>query len=274
MSDNQLEQLITAVSHSSKYRHISPDLIRRIGERELTVRRSAKEAVKATKNKLHQIGGAYLDTKKIDYAKALQRLEEAASSPDQLQAACRELMCLHASTRERLPIIDTFYRQLFAELPPVNSVLDIASGLNPLSIPWMPLADNAVYYACDIYADMMVFLNDAISIFDVNAQMEVRDVIGNPPMQPVDLALILKTLPVLEMVDKTAVSHLLDTIQAKHMIITFPVRSLGGRSKGMIENYTTQFNAWIIGRNWEVKSIAFETELAFLVSTQKKAEFN
>ncbi len=262
----RLERLITAVSNSPKYRHISPDLIRRIGERELTVRRSAKEAVKATKNKLHQIGGAYLD-KKIDYAKALQRLEDAALSPDQLQAACRDLMCLHASTRERLPIIDTFYRQLFAELPPINSILDVASGLNPLSIPWMPLADNAVYYACDIYADMMAFLIDAMSLFGVDPQTEVRDVIGNPPTQPVDLALILKTLPVLEMVDKTAVSHLLDTIQAKHMIITFPVRSLGGRSKGMTENYTIQFNAWITGRNWEVKSIAFETELAFLVST-------
>ncbi|KAA3656864.1 MAG: 16S rRNA methyltransferase [Chloroflexi bacterium] len=265
MPDTQLEKLITAVSNSPKYRHISPDLIRRICERELVVRRSPKEAIKATKNKLHQIGGAYQDSK-IDYAKAIRRLEDAASSPDQLHATCRDLMRLHTSTRERLPIIDSFYQQIFAELPPINSVLDIASGLNPLAIPWMPLADNAVYYACDIYADMMAFLHDAMSILGVGGRAEVRDVVGNPPTQPVDLALILKTLPVLEMVDKTAVSRLLNTIQAKQLLITFPVRSLGGRSKGMIENYTTQFNTWATGRNWQVQTFTFESELAFLVS--------
>ena len=263
MSD-QLEKLITAVSISPKYRHLSPDLVRRIGERELSVRRSTKEAIKATKNKLHQIGGAYLDTK-IDYNKALQKLENADASTT--KSTCSDLMRLHASTRERLPIIDTFYEQIFAELPPISSVLDVASGLNPLAIPWMPLAENAIYHACDIYADMMQFLNDAIPKLGVAAHVEVRDVVGNPPDQPVDLALILKTLPVLEMVEKTAVSNLLDTIHARHLLITFPVRSLGGRSKGMIENYTAQFVGWVNGRNWEIKSLEFETELAFLVTT-------
>jgi len=267
MADIQLDSLITAVTNSPKYRYISPDLIRRIGERELSVRHSPKEAIKATKNKLHQIGGAYLDTK-IDYAKALRQLEDAAPSAILLQSACRDLMNLHASTRERLPIIDKFYDQIFAEMAPVRTVLDVASGLNPLAIPWMPLAENAVYYACDIYADMMNFLHDAMLVLGVEARTEVRDVVGSPPTQPVDLALILKTLPVLEMVDKTAVSHLLDTIQAHHLLITFPVRSLGGRSKGMIDNYTSQFNNWAAARKWQIKSFTFATELAFLVTNK------
>jgi 16S rRNA (guanine(1405)-N(7))-methyltransferase len=263
MSD-QIEKLITAVSASSKYRQLSPDLIRRVGERELSVRRSTKEAIKATKNKLHQVGGAYFDTK-IDYSKALSKLENADATS--IKSTCLDLMRLHVSTRERLPIINIFYDQIFAELPTIHSVLDIASGLNPLAIPWMPLAQNATYHACDIYADMMSFLGDAMPILGVAGFAEVRDVVSHPPSYSVDLVMILKTLPVLEMVEKTAVSTLLDTIQAKHILITFPVRSLGGRSKGMVENYTAKFEAWGNGRNWEIKSLEFETELAFLVTT-------
>jgi len=31
--------------------------------------------------------------------------------------------------------------------------------VNPLALPWMPLEPNAVYYACDIYGDMVSFLS-------------------------------------------------------------------------------------------------------------------
>ena len=68
-------------------------------------------------------------------------------------------MARHASTRERLSILDEFYPTLFGDLPPVNSVLDLACGLNPLALPWMGLAPDAVYHACDIYADQVELIN-------------------------------------------------------------------------------------------------------------------
>lgn len=273
MPDAQLESLVTAVTTTPKYRHISPDLVRRIGMRELTIRRSTKEAIKATKNKLHQIGGAYLESR-IDYPKWLNRLQEAADSPQTLPAVCEELMRFHASTRERLPILNTFYAQLFAALPPVHTVLDLACGFNPLAVPWMPLPAGATYYACDVYADMMAFLQDAIPLLGVRGHTEVRDLAGSPPALPVDLALMLKTLPVLDQVNKTAVPRLLDTIQARHLLITFPVRSLGGRSKGMIKNYTSQLDAWRNGRSWQVDRFEFATELAFLITCKPEKEDN
>jgi 16S rRNA (guanine(1405)-N(7))-methyltransferase len=55
----QLDKLLEAIQSSSKYRHIDIDLIRAIGTSELEKRRTLKEAIKATKNKLHQVGGAY-----------------------------------------------------------------------------------------------------------------------------------------------------------------------------------------------------------------------
>src|ERR1700739_3304694 len=62
--NDQLEKLVETVLASSKYKEISDDLIRDIGSRKLAKRSSLKEAVKAAKSKLHQVGGAYLADKK------------------------------------------------------------------------------------------------------------------------------------------------------------------------------------------------------------------
>ena len=64
-----------AVLASAKYRHVSPGFVRSIGVRELAIRPNLKAAIKATKNTLHQAGGAFQDAP-IDYAQALARLQE------------------------------------------------------------------------------------------------------------------------------------------------------------------------------------------------------
>ena len=71
----------------------------------------------------------------------------------------------------------------------------------------------------------------------------------------------------LTQIDKTAVPRLLDSLHAKYLLISFPAKSLGGRSKGMVQNYEALFEGWLEGRDWVVKRFAFENELAFLVTT-------
>lgn len=270
--DGLLGELLTAVTKSPKYRTIAPDLIRRIGTAELAKRGSLKEAVKGTKNKLHQVGGAYWDTA-VDYPKALTRLQNAADEESRRQT-CRDLMRLHASTRERLPILDEFYATILAGLPPIHSVIDVACGLNPLALPWMPLAADATYHAYDIYGDMMAFLQGFFDLMGVNGIAHHQDILSQPPAEPADLALILKTLPCLEQAEKGAAARLLQTIQARHLLISYPVQSLGGRGKGMVENYEAQFwglvndqPAAAADRDWHITRFEFATELAFLAST-------
>ncbi len=262
---DELEKLVTAVLAAPKYRHVSPDLVRRVGARELAVRRNVKEAVKATKNKLHQVGGAYF-TGKIDYARALAELQAAAGDEATFRAACRQVMALHASTRERLPILEQFYATTLANLPPVRTVMDVACGLNALAWPWMPFGRKTQYIGYDIYGDIVGFVGQFLALVGVTGETAVRDVISSPPDRPVDLVLLLKLLPVLAQVEETAVPRLLDALQARYLLISFPAASLGGRKKGMVANYEAQFHVWADGRDWQVQRFAFETELAFLVT--------
>lgn len=270
MKDKQpepLTQLVDAVLESSKYRSVSKDFIRNIGAQEIGKRRKLKEAIKATKNKLHQVGGAFIE-RKPDFTNWLGELRRAAetSDVDLLRQTCAEVMSHHSSTRERLPTLDIFYERTLADLPPVRSILDVACGLNPLAIPWMPLPENADYYAYDIYDDMIDFVDKFMGLVRVRSHARVCDVVQSCPMPRVDVALILKALPCLEQVDKSIGLRLLDAVDAGHMLVSFPVRSLCGRGKGMAANYEARFRELVGGRNWVVERFEFETELVFRVS--------
>ncbi|MBV7327278.1 hypothetical protein KFU94_03285 [Chloroflexi bacterium TSY] len=108
-------------------------MIMRIGEQELRKRRNTKEATKATLRKLHQIAAVY-QSPGIDYPTWINQLRATSNDRHQFRETCQELMHYHASTRERLPILEQFYKRIFADLPPISSILDLACGLNPLKL--------------------------------------------------------------------------------------------------------------------------------------------
>ncbi|HEY3340862.1 MAG TPA: 16S rRNA methyltransferase [Anaerolineae bacterium] len=266
----QLDRLAAEVKTSAKYRYVCDDLVRSLGAQELG-KRDYRDAVKAVKNKLHQVGGAYLDHAP-PYATWLMELQAAqANGPEALRAVCSRMMGLHASTRERLPILQPFYADILGALPPIHSVLDVACGFNPLAIPWMPLAPQATYTAIDIYADLMDFLAKAIDLCGPHPVTLARSVLNDfPEMEPCDLALLLKAIPCLEQVDRTAGARLLDQIQARYLLISFPVHSLGGRSKGMASSYESHFSELVKGKPWSIRKFVFATELAFLVTKRNQ----
>jgi len=261
-----LEELISLVTASEKYASISPDLIREVGEKELAKRRSLKEAVKETRNKLHQVGSAFQE-KPIPYG---AWLDELLTLPTELHdetvtTTLKRQMCMHASTAERLSILPRFFNEALASIAPVNSILDLACGLNPLCLPWMPAAADVEYTACDIYADMTNYLNTWFEHFMINGKASVIDLTQTVPAAPAQVALLLKTIPCLDQVDKNAAKRLLKELNTKFILASFPAHSLGGKSKGMLQNYETRFYQLIEGESWKITRLEFTGELAFLI---------
>ncbi|MFN8504593.1 16S rRNA methyltransferase [Kouleothrix sp.] len=264
-SEQHLDELVASVRASAKYQAVSEDLIRAVGRRELAARGSLKEALKATKNKLHQVAGAYLDARP-DYDGWLELLAAQRGQGAGFRAACAQIMRHHASTRERLPIVEAFYRELFAALPPPRSVLDVACGLNPLARPWMPLPDGTAYYACDLYADMVAFLNGFFGLAGVPGQAAQCDLLAGAPRVSADVALALKVLPPLEQLGKDAGRDLLRALDAPRIVVSFPTHSLGGRGKGMAASYDARFRALAAAEGWPIERFEFAGELVFIVA--------
>ena len=259
-------KVVEAVQKGSRYQNVDQGLVRNIAAAELSKGRSFKAAVKAVRSKLHQVGSAY-HSGKLDYPKweaDLGNLPHNLSAPA-LQDFCRQAMQQHASTSERLPYLEEFFSETLASLGKIESVLDLACGLNPLAIPWMPLQPDAAYYACDIYADMITFIDHFLSHTAVAGQASVCNLIEDVPQTRVQVALLLKTIPCLEHLDRHIGARLLETIPADNILVSFPARSLGGRSKGMLENYENRFQDLIAGKKWQVQRFEIPTELAFLL---------
>ena len=260
-------EVAAAAQSGSRYRTIAPQLVERLAAQELAKGHSSKEAVKAVRSKLHQVGGAYLE-KPVDYAVLESQLETLPTflQAPEVQAFCKQTLRLHTSSNERLTIIDQFYAQTLRSLAPIRSILDMACGFNPLALPWMPAAADVQYHACDIFSDMIEFISRFFVHFQVAGLASVCDLSQSLPQQPAQLALLLKTLPCLEQLDKSLSARLLAELPADYLLVSFPVASLGGRGKGMRQNYEAHFLE--LTRDWSGKKQRFEfrTELVYLLS--------
>jgi 16S rRNA (guanine(1405)-N(7))-methyltransferase len=259
----------TRVLASRRYRHVDPALVERLAEEEAPKAKNLADAEKRTKRRLHQIFGAY--TGQPDYTRLMLDLSAAwqGESDDAVRDACRTAMAAHASTRERLAILDEFYEQIFAITGVPTSIVDIACGLNPLGAPWMHLPDDTYYVAYDIDSQMLGFVDGALELFGIDHRVALRDIVSNPPDDTCDLALLLKSVPCLDQQDTGASARIIRAIAARRIVVTFPTRSLGGHGKGMARNYRTRFESLLaeLGDGFEVAGeVELANELIFVVA--------
>jgi 16S rRNA (guanine(1405)-N(7))-methyltransferase len=224
------DEVRARVLASSRYRDVDPALVARVVAEELPRARGADDAVKRVKRRLHQAIGAY---RSRGDSRTRDDIREAWSGDwtDALRAASRAALARHASTRERLAGIDRFYESLWAAIGAVpGSVMDLACGLNPLALPFMGLERDARYLACD--SDRRVL--DEVEWFLTTVEQPHRtwacDLVADVPDAEADVALLLKTVPILDRQDPDAANRLVAALRAPWVVASFPARSLGGRA--------------------------------------------
>jgi 16S rRNA (guanine(1405)-N(7))-methyltransferase len=251
-----VEQIAGLLAAAPKYRNISPETLSRVAAWALVRYRSDKEILKAAKRKLHQVYAAYLTPK------AAARLSQLVIDRNEPRDTCREAMSLHASTTERLPILEELYGRIFAITGVPNRVLDLACGLHPFGLPWMGLPETASYHAMDIDCELMALLGSFLSNQHV---AECRDILVRPPEEPADLAFLLKAVPCLEQQERGASLRLLRALKVRFAVVSFPVRSLGGRSKGMAEHYAAMAGELIKTLGSDAEVLRYPSEIFYVI---------
>ena len=269
---SNLDEIVSTVAAARKYRSVCKDTLYRIAERELANYQNLKAATKATKRRLHQVYGAF--EQDWDYDTAYQQLEEAyrqGTAPG-IEAACRQVMESHSSTRERLPILDRFYQAIFEITGLPSSILDAGCGLNPLALPWMDLPAGARYVALDIDAARVDFLNRYLSLAGAEPLARCQDVLSHPPADRADVALLLKMSPTLERQETGATLRLIEQLDAHYIVVSYAVKSLGGREKGMLESYEQHFRELVRDRDWAIEKLVFDTELVLVAASLSRGD--
>lgn len=264
-----VEAVITAVKGSKKYRDTSEETIRQLAVEAVLEHKKPKPAEKAVRRRLHSIMAPYLGDP--DYAAAGRRLMEVFVGGDDgdLRAACRDLMFAHLSTRERLPLLETFYRDIFAITGQPTRLLDIACGLNPLAFPWMGLpAAGTDFIAYDIHEPRVQFLNHYFILQGLPPLAFVKDVAVQAPTESGDVALFLKELPRFERNYPGRGRALLEALDAHWLVVSFPTISTHG-GRNLTKRYREFYHQLIHGSGWTVTELLFDSELVFC--TEKTA---
>ncbi len=200
-----MEKIIEQITASKKYKSICPDTIRRIAAEELPKYKSEKDTLKAIKTRLHCISGSFTCSGGT-----------------------------HISGNERQSFESELFGDIFMFAEKHDSILDIACGLNPLRVPQVYTS----YYATEIDGELVSSVNAYFKHNELNGKAELCDILCKIPQGSYDLAFLFKLLPLLEQQKKGYAKTLLNTINAQYIAVTFPTKSLTGKSKGMQQFYS------------------------------------
>ena len=150
---------------------------------------------------------------------------------------CRAVLGLHASTRERLDSLEAFYAFVREGTGSARSVLDLGCGLNPFVLPLLEWPELEAYHALDIDLRLAKLNNRLLERRGLPPLAGTWDAAARTPEERVDVAFLFKLLPVLEAQRKGRGMELLQELNARRLVVSFPSRSLSGREKGMTRHY-------------------------------------
>ncbi len=262
---DDLGPIVEDVTHARKYRFLCEAAVRRVAAWACERGGSQKDIVKRTKRKLHQVYAAYLEGWAPEAAARVLDGLGPDPSQDALRAACRQVLALHASTRERMPLLDTTYQELFAVTGVPARLLDLGCGLHPFAIPWMGLPRGARYDACEIDSRMADLGNRVLRLTGVEGAVACRDVLTDVPGERADVALLLKMVPCLEQQEKGCAGRIISAIAAPFVVVSFPTRTLGGRGMGVASGHAALMEQILRGRAWRVTEIRHPQEAFFVL---------
>jgi len=267
MSD--YDSLIDTILQSRKYRDLAipTETVRNLLEQELPRYRTQKETLEVVRKKLHNIVAPYLGDP--DYPAAAQNLERAFASGEvaQIRQVCLSILEMHASSKERMPILDGFYDRLFSLTGKPKTILDLACGLNPFALPWMGLPADIRYYAYDIHQPRLNLINLFFSLQGIEPLGIKQDIVVDPPQVAAEVALFFKEAHRFEQRQHGCNRKLWCALRVRYLLVSLPTNSLSGRHN-LIERQRQLVYGTLAGLPWQVNELMFDSELVFCIDRQ------
>jgi len=274
-SPGALDRVVADILASRKYAHVAPAVVRRVAAEALAVERGEEAASRRARRKLHQAYGAFGaagDHARIEeLVAAIEALDPGRRSElsDDVRRASGKLLALHASTAERLPILEDFYRAVLPVEPagpsPAARILDLGCGLGPFALPWMGLAAGAAYHALDLDGRTSALVERYLAALGRPGAAAAGDLLAEVPWPgPWDVVLLLKTAPTLERQARGATARLARSLDTRLLASSFPRASLGGRRKGMDRQYVELMAGVAAEAGLELERLEWPSEAVYL----------
>jgi len=262
-----LDSLIQAVQCSRKYRdlQIPRATLEDILAYEIQHSATRRELEANFRKSLHNVIAPYLES--IDYpdeAAAVLELRAQKPSTETLKAWCVSRMRLHASSRERLLFLESFYQTIFAKTGTPKTILDLACALDPLGLPWMDLPASTRFLAYDLHQPRLDFLQAFFDSFYPQARAIHQDILVESPTEAADCAFFFKEAHRLEKRRPGSNRELFAALNVRWLVVSLPSRDLSGHHS--LEAYHTQLiERAIAGQSWQLTTDLAGDEILFFI---------
>jgi 16S rRNA (guanine(1405)-N(7))-methyltransferase len=266
VSEDQIRKWMGTLRAIRKYRSLDlPDaLLRDLIMGELSRHTSSSEAFKAVRRKLHNIVAPYLGDP--DYSTAQEDLQAAfaSGSPQSVREFCLSMLASHASTRERIPLLDEFYSRLWQITGLPQTLLDLACGMQPFALPWMGLPTLTRYFAYDLHRPRVELINLFFQLSGCSGSAIQEDILVNPPQLEAEVALFFKEAHRFEQRRRGACLPFFQALRVRWLLVSLPISSLKG-TRDLEDRQRRLMQSILAGQTWEVTEIRFENELVFCI---------
>jgi 16S rRNA (guanine(1405)-N(7))-methyltransferase len=242
-----------------KYRQVHADTIADVVRQEVAYAADATELERRARLKLHRVVAGYLFTGRP--ARLLRGLDEAvADGPAATQAWCRTALGSHVSTAERLPDLDRLYPCVLSLTGPPGTIADLACALNPLTVPWLRQVTAAQYTGYDLSLSYVTIGGQFLARTDADGTTAHRDVLVRPEEIRADVALLLKTYHCIDDRTPGGALRLVRDITAACVVVSFPVRTIGGRAARFTRPHIEALQTLADQRHWELRRASLSNE--------------
>lgn len=267
ITENEVEKLMEGVLSSRKYRELQlpVDMLRDLVSLNLPNSKNLAELKTNFRKSLHNVIAPYLEN--IDYNKEIQILQANKSDllePVNLKSYCLKMMATHASTRERIPHLEQFFNTIYETIGSPGSVLDLACALDPLCLPWIKLAPEAIFKAYDVNGPRVHYLQAFFALAYSNFLAIQQDILLNPPAEKAEVAFFFKEAHRFEKRQPGSTRRLLDGLNTRTIVLSLPAVDLKGHHS--LENYHRSLvDKSLEGTSWQQKVRLVGNELLFFI---------
>jgi 16S rRNA (guanine(1405)-N(7))-methyltransferase len=259
-------ELAQSILDSRKYRSLNlpPETVIDLIKHGLDHGLKPDQAVDEAREKLHNIVAPYLGDP--DYTKVIQELVELKTFPDAdaIRSFSLRMLESHASTRERIRVLDEFYRQIFTITGTPNSILDLACAMHPFSHPWMNLPADCLYQAYDLHQPRVELINHFFSVAGIKGEAFYDDILLAPPPQRADAAFFFKEAHRFEQRRKGCNRAFWQSLDVRWLVVSLPATNLTGRFD-LADRQRKLVYETLDGLDWPVTEILVGNELIFCI---------
>ena len=283
LSESQIEQLIEKIKEKKELEHISASfvaqelskfLIREFHLQQQLVKNfheksaSFRITVKKVRELLRRSYGLFRGEKKAAERKeVMKKMQDVDTS----EAPISQALTWHSSTDERRSFYVQLYTKIFQITGKPNKILDLGSGLNPLSIGFMRLR-KLHYHALDINEEEVKLLNIFFEQEQKKKQYfsgkaEIFDITNTAKLSLLpahDLAFLLKMSDILDKGHGHRMTELvIKSLPVSWVVVSFPTLTMSGKKMNYPRRKWIELMSQRLG--YDFKLVEFENELFYVI---------